>query len=144
MESITPSSIYHWQAPHSELFANYHWFRHSLRKGRDTLTLWPALTHIRHTHARALRHEYKLSVTLAGWQHKETIFNVPASPQYYQRTNAYFPLWVVQDNWIVALMSFIKRQCLNFLSPSAKKDPGLRANNDHEIIMKCSRTAWAA
>lgn len=47
-ESITPSSIYRWQAPRSELFANYHWFRHSLRKGRDTLSnqYWHTHTYI--------------------------------------------------------------------------------------------------
>lgn len=77
MESITPSSVYHWQAPHSELSANYHWFRHSLRKGRDTLPLWPALTHI---HKHTAWHAYKQAVTLAAWQDKEIESNVPTTP----------------------------------------------------------------
>lgn len=54
MESITPSSAYHWQAPHSELFTNYHWFRHCLGKGRDTLALWLAGRHTQHTLAHKL------------------------------------------------------------------------------------------
>lgn len=72
-ESITPSSAYHWQAPRSELFANYHWFRYCLRKGRDTLALRLRHTHT-HTQERCtntLRHAYKRAVTLGWWQQKK-------------------------------------------------------------------------